>query len=191
MGKRARQIELAFRTWGGKRRGAGRKRVLPGKSRIPHGKREAIPARIPAHVTLRIARDLPTLRTRRAFTAVARALWSARAKLGMRLVHFSVQSNHLHLIVEGVNGAAMKGLGVRIARSLNRLLERRGRVIDDHYHAHALRTPAEVRNAVHYVLSNHQKHTGFAGVDEFSSVGQPQIVVPAATWLLRRGPPSG
>jgi REP element-mobilizing transposase RayT len=183
---RARQTEMQFRTWGGKRRGAGRKRVLLGKPRIPHRKREAIPARLPAHVTLRIEPGLPTLRTRRAFTAIARAIWGAQEKRGMRLVHFSVQSNHVHLIVEGVSGAAMKGLGVRIARALNRLLDRAGRVISDPYHAHALRSPNEVRNAVHYVLSNHFKHTGLAGADEFSSVGQPQIARAPRTWLLRR-----
>jgi hypothetical protein len=188
--KHPRQIEMQFRSWGGKRRGAGRPRVLPGKSRIPHGRRETIPARIPAHVTVRIEKALPTLRTRRAFTAVARAMWGAQGRFGMRLVHFSVQSNHLHLIVEGVSGAAMKGLGVRIARGLNRVIGRRGRVVEDHYHAHALRTPTEVRNAVHYVVNNHFRHTGFAGADEFSSSAQPQLVHEARTWLLRRGPPS-
>jgi hypothetical protein len=100
-----------------------------------------------------------------------------------------VQSNHVHLIVEGVNGVAMKGLGVRLARGINRLVGRSGRVIADHYHAHALRTPAEVRNAVQYVLRNHEKHTGERGFDEFSSVAQPQIVVAAETWLLRRAGP--
>jgi REP element-mobilizing transposase RayT len=177
---------MLFRTWGGTRRGAGRKRVLPGKARIPHLVRESIPVRIPAHVTLRIERGLPTLRTRRAFSAVARAMWGAQGRFGMRLVHFSVQSNHVHLIVERVNGAAMKGLGVRIARSLNRLLRRRGRVIEDHYHAHALRTPAEVRNAVSYVVRNHEKHTGVRGADEFSSLAQPQLAAAPQTWLLQR-----
>jgi len=181
---------MTFPTWGGKRAGAGRKRVLPGKTRIAHRKREVVPARVPAHVTMRIERGLPTLRTRRVFTALARAFWGAQGKFGMRLVHFSVQSNHMHLIVEGVNGTAMKGLGVRVARGLNRVLGRSGRVIEDHYHAHALRTPAEVRNAVRYVRRNHEKHTGVVGVDEFSSVAQPQIAFAAQTWLLRREPPS-
>jgi hypothetical protein len=160
--------------------------VLLGKKRIAHGRRERIPGRVPAHVTVRIERGLPTLRTRRAFTAVARALWGAQGRLGMRLVRFSVQSNHLHLIVEGANGAAMKGLGVRLARGLNKLSGRRGRVIEDHYHAHALRTPTEVRNALHYVEHNHRKHTGVAGRDEFSSAAQPQLVASPGTWLLRR-----
>lgn len=107
----------------------------------------------------------------------------------MSLTHFSVQSNHLHLIVEGVGPAAMKGLGVRIARSLNKLLERRGRVIGDRYHARGLRTPTEVRNAVRYVLRNHEKHTGWSGLDEFSSTAQPQLVVAPRTWLLVHAPP--
>jgi hypothetical protein len=160
--------------------------VLPGKARVAHVRRGFVPGRVPAHVTLRFVEELPTLRTRRAFTAVARGLWGAQGKFGMRLVHFSVQSNHVHLIVEGVGAAAMKGLGVRIARGLNRVLARRGRVIGDRYHVHALRTPAEVRNAVGYVLNNHFRHTGFAGVDEFSSSAQPQMVVAARTWLLRK-----
>src|SRR4051812_44042159 len=109
---KARQIEMKLRTWGGKRKGAGRKRR--GRKCLPHVGRDRIPARLPVHVTLRIDREVATLRTRRMFTAVARAFWRAQGNFGMRLTHFSVQSNHIHLIVEGVSGAAMKGLGVRI-----------------------------------------------------------------------------
>jgi hypothetical protein len=153
---------------------------------MPHARRELVPARLPAHVTLRIEAGVPTLRTRRAFTAVARAFWRAQGRFGMRLTHFSVQSNHVHLIVEGVNAAAMKGLGVRVARGLNRLLDRSGRVIGDIYHARALRTPTEVRNAVHYVLHNHHRHTGLAAADEFCSTAQPQLTARPQTYLLRK-----
>src|SRR6266568_5986693 len=167
---RARQVEMQLPTWGGRRDGAGRPRTLLGKPRLAHVRRVAIPARLPVHVTVRIAGGMPTLRTRRAFTVVAGAFWKAQEKFGMRLIHFSVQSNQLHLIVEGISASAMKGLSIRIARGLNRLLERRGRVIGDRYHAHALKTPAEVRNAVHYVLRKHERHTGIPNADEFSSV---------------------
>src|SRR3954463_8308613 len=182
-----RQTEMKFRTWGGKRTRAGRKRA--GRKCLPHAMRERIPARLPAHVTLRIDREVSSLRTRRVFAAVARAFWGAQGKFGMRLTHFSVQSNHIHLIVEGVSAPAMKGLGVRIARGLNRLLQRRGRVIGDTYHARGLRTPTEVRNAVRYVLNNNHHHTGFATADPFTSVAQPQIVVKPQTWLLTHAPP--
>src|SRR4051812_34602966 len=185
---KARQIEMQFRTWGGKRRGAGRRRK--GRKCLPHTARERIPARLPAHVTLRIDRNIPTLRTRRAFAVVERAFWRAQGKFGMRLVHFSVQSNHIHLVVEGVNAQAMKGLGVRIARGVNRLLQRRGRVIGDTYHARALKTPTEVRNAVHYVVNNNHHHTGRAEADPFTSMAQPQLVLAPKTWLLARAAPS-
>lgn len=81
----------------------------------------------------------------------------------MRIVHFSVQSDHLHLLVEAEDatalGRAIKGLSVRIARRVNRLAGRRGRVFADRYHARALRTPREVRAALVYVLQNGVKHS--------------------------------
>ena len=67
-------------------------------------------------------------------------------------MHYSIQGNHLHLIVE-IDDAAMlsraiNGLAVRLARALNHLAERKGKVFVDRYHAHVLKTPREVRNAV-------------------------------------------
>jgi hypothetical protein len=62
-------------------------------------------------------------------------------------------------------------------------------VLGERYHARALRTPTEVRNAIHYVLNNHHHHTGRAEADPFTSVAQPQIVVAPRTWLLVHAPP--
>ena len=82
----------------------------------------------------------------------------------MRLCHYSVQGNHVHLLVEARDsvalGRAMKGLGVRIARGLNRLMGTRGPVLADRYHARILRSPQQVRNALAYVLGNHRHHAG-------------------------------
>ena len=79
-----------------------------------------------------------------------------------RVVHFSVQRDHLHLVVEAQDATALssgaRGLSIRIARALNRVLDRRGPVWGDRYHAHALKTPKETRNAVVYVLMNFKKH---------------------------------
>jgi REP element-mobilizing transposase RayT len=171
--------------------GAGRKRVLPGKPRLPHRVRERIPARLPVHVTWRIEAGLPTLRTKQLAGAFASACAGAQARFGMRVVHFVVESNHIHLVVEGISTPAMKGLGVRVAKAINRKVGRQGRVIGDTYHARALRTPAEVRRAVHYVLHNHEQHTGrrhtdahHLVVDAFSSEAWPDAVVKPGTWLL-------
>ena len=70
----------------------------------------------------------------------------------------------------------MRALEIRIARALNRALNRIGRVFDDRYHARALSTPREVRNALVYVLQNARKHFEQKGIalrrdwlDRFSS----------------------
>jgi hypothetical protein len=125
-----------------------------------------------------------------------------RDRFGFRLVHFSVQGNHLHLIVEAEDERAlargMQGLGVRIAKALNRVMGRKGAVFADHYHSRILRSPTEVANAIAYVLMNFLHH--FPGEvrryaqdlrDRFSSAwreqGKDPPVVPPRTWLLSVG----
>ncbi len=105
---------------------------------------------------------------------VDESLGRASAESGFRIVHGSVQTNHLHLIVEARDAAAlargMCGLLVRIARGLNRAWGRRGKILADRYHACVLRTPLEVRRALVYVLHNAKKHGSLVrGVDPFSS----------------------
>jgi REP element-mobilizing transposase RayT len=91
-----------------------------------------------------------------------RAFAEAKDRLDMRLIHFLVQGNHLHLIVEAADrtalGRAMKGLQIRMARGLNRLFGRAGRVFADRYHARAMKTPRETRNGLVYVLLNARRH---------------------------------
>jgi putative transposase len=160
------QLELPLRTWGGARPGAGRKpnaRVAG----VSHLKRPHHDSRHPVHVTWRVRDEVPGLRGR-AFRAVRRAFVEARERLGARIVEFSVQSNHIHLIIEARDRASMsaslKGLAVRLARALNRLRDRTGAVFADRYHARALRTPLEVKRALAYVLCNVRKHAAQRGV---------------------------
>jgi len=87
-----------------------------------------------------------------------RALVAGRERFGFRLVHFSVQRDHLHLLAEAAHRRALsrgvQGLSIRIARAINRRLQRRGKVFADRYHARALKTPRAVRWALRYVLLN-------------------------------------
>ena len=190
--------------WGGRRKGAGG-RKKPGAG-VSHRRRRRF-ANLPVHVTLRVRRDVWNLRSRRCFRALHRAFVNADARLGLRLCHFSVQGNHLHFLVEAEDtrglSRGMQGLTIRMAKALNRVMQRRGAVFADRFHAHVLRTPSEVRNALSYVLRNHAVHAERAGraaapVDEYSSVGYlafefalPEAIAPPRTWLLRRavGPP--
>jgi hypothetical protein len=152
-------------------------------------KRARIPARIPVHVTVRISEEVESLRTHSALKVVARAIWQAQDKFGMRITHFTLESNHLHLIVEGLCAAGMKGLGVRIAKGIHRLRGTSGAVIGDRYFPRPLRSPPQVKNAIHYVLYNHKHHTGLDMPDEFCSALLPQVVVEPETWLLRNPAP--
>jgi len=120
-------------------------------------------------------------------------------------VHFSAQSDHVHLLVEASDRDTLIrgvwGLAVRIARAVNRALGRKGTVWGDRYHVRALRTPREVRSALLYVLQNFRKHgRGPGTIDPCSSAnwfdgfldrspdahGRARVVRPR-TWLLRVG----
>jgi REP element-mobilizing transposase RayT len=155
------QGRLEFKSWGGARKGAGRK--CEGKrSRVAHSKRAALKPSYPTHITLRIEDGLNNLRNRIEYATVREALVAGANRFGMRLVEFAVLSNHLHLVCEAYDERAlargMKGLCVRIARALNRLWNRVGSVFSDRYHAHVLKTPRGVRHALNYVLHNAAKH---------------------------------
>jgi len=114
------------------------------------------------HLTLRIVAGLPSLRASLLFAKVQQALARGQQRFGFRLVHYSVQSNHLHLIAETddekILARGVQGLCVRVARAINNKLSRSGRVFADRYHARALRTPRAVRFALRYVLLNARKH---------------------------------
>ncbi len=192
-------------TRGGRRSGAGRKpKGL--RAGVPHLVRPYHEAAHPAHVTLRAVAGLPSFRATRVFPRVRAAL-AAASRRGFRLVHFSVQGNHIHLLVEAKNRQALirgvQGLAIRLARAINRVLARRGAVWADRYHARTLTSPREVRAALVYVLNNVKKHQpGFRGLDLCSSgpwftgwriapASPPAAVSPpvgvARTWLLEAG----
>ena len=139
------------------------------------------------HLTLRARGGLPSLRSARVYPTVREALRAASTET-FRVVHFSVQADHLHLIVEASDSKALvkgvRGLVIRAARAINRALGRRGSVWGDRYHARALKTPREVRNGLVYVLMNFRKHRPWerGALDPCSSAawfdGFPQPPIP-------------
>ena len=206
---------------GGKRKNAGRKATRRG-TWVGHKARAWHDANHPVHVTLRVRRGVPSLRgyglAKTVTESLRRAAQSndvgpAARRRTFRVVHYSIQSNHLHLIVEATSKVAlargMQGLASVLARRVNRTLRRRGSLFGDRYHAHALASPTEVRNAVVYVLKNFEKHpepipdlgtAPTAGIDPLSSArwftgwAQPPpdspLTPPVAnprTWLLGTG----
>jgi hypothetical protein len=163
-------LEVASK-WGGARKGAGRK--PRGRPSMPHGTRAKIDPRYPLQLTIRAAPGLPSFRSARVFEALRRAI--ARASLDrFRVIHFSIQQDHGHFIVEGDEArrarGGMHGLAIRLALAVNRVLGRKGQVVGDRYHVRPLRTPREMRTSMVYVLLNFRKHLRAPpGVDPRSS----------------------
>ncbi len=202
--RQQKQLTLARKSgWGGRRTGAGRKRAdgQPGPG-VPHLRRPPLDSRNPVHVTLRVRREVWSLRRRRSVKALRRAFQAVKADgaqaglVHLRVVHFAILSNHLHLIVEAGDRVALsrglQSLEIRMARALNASMERKGRVFADRFHAHILKTPTEVGRARRYVLENaaiHAVRAGLepAGPDGLTSVSMADCISPPSTWLLATG----
>lgn len=178
----------------GERKGAGRR---PGAySRVPHTRRPKLAPNHPVHLTLRLRREVWSLRSHRCFRVVARALSAGCTRFGFRLVHFSIAGNQVHIVAEAPDEVALgrgaKGLEVRMARALNRVMRRTGPVFADRYAARALQSPRIVRQAVLFVLHSYGVQLAARGVpvpadyvDPCCSAwpGAPRVAS-ACTWLL-------
>lgn len=198
------QLQLDWKTWGGARRGAGRKRTE--RPRVPHRRRERLSGREPIHITTKLVAGLPSMRTERVGWVVFEKLRAYRERDGFRVVHFSVQTDHIHMIVEADDRASlsrgMRALSIALARALNRLWQRSGSVFR-RYHEQLLDTPRQVRNAIKYVLHNARKHhqrlrrdyvDPLSSAQWFSGWTQPIRYTDGPsptslprTWLLRTG----
>src|SRR5258705_3174671 len=150
--------------------GSGRKPTRAG-TWVKHRARPWHDQNHPVHVTLKVRRGVPNLRgfrlakvigTGLRLAATSDAAKKQERRRTFRVIHFSIQPNHLHLIVEATSKTAlargMQGLASGLARRVNRKLRRRGSLFADRYHGHAMAKPTEVRNAIVYVLKNYEKH---------------------------------
>jgi REP element-mobilizing transposase RayT len=206
---RLRQAEFVFpNTWGGPREGSGRK-PKGEEAGVRHRSREPVSGREPAHVTVKLQKGLPSLRTLDVDRVLRRSFEKGCDRFGFRLVHYSVQSDHIHLLVEAEDGRAlargMQGLLIRVAKALNKLWQHAGSVFADRFHSRLLKTSREVKNALVYLLANARKHRHKLAqvLDRFASGpwfdgwretlrirgldGVPRPVALARTWLLRTG----
>ena len=174
---------------------------------MPHLSRKAFDPRHPCHVTVRVREDVPSLRRPGVVKAIRKSWRRACDRGDFRLVHYSIQGNHVHLIVEAHDTDAlargMNALGARLAKAVNRIVGRAGRVLEDRFHHVVLRSPRQVRNALAYVLLNARRHLrkrAPAGIDPASSgawfdgwrrvsaaARDPAGVAPPRSWLLAKG----
>lgn len=158
---------------GGRRPGSGRKRIH--SKGVAHREREKIKPTTPLHINFKYK---TYIKNKICLRLLKKAILNSR-KHGLRIIHFSLQSNHVHLIVEAETNQiltkGMRSLTVTFAKGLDR-----GRVQLDRFHLHVLKSLRETKNAVHYVLFNSQKH-GSSRIDEYGSI----LSMPNALEIIR------
>jgi REP element-mobilizing transposase RayT len=138
------------------------------------------------HVTIRVVGSVEGLRRKDIYLALREATIATAKREDFRIIHMSIQRDHIHLIVEADRKDALskgvRGFAISAARQINRAVtvrgghRRTGRVIGDRFHARPLTSPRAVRNAIAYLLGNWRHHgedrASFARtwrVDPFSS----------------------
>ena len=123
------------------------------------------------------------------------------------MIHFSIQQDHGHFIVEGDEArrarGGVHGLAIRLALAVNRVLGRKGKVVGDRYHARPLTTPRQMRTSMVYVLLNFRKHlrapacidprssgphfSGWQAIPAATATNVAPATVPPDTWMARVG----
>lgn len=166
---------------GGARPGAGR----PPKGEFagqPHKGREAFRSKHPLHVVMRVLPVAGQLRRPLVYSGVRDALTTIGKHEDCRVVHLSIQHDHIHLLVEADDRQAlargMRAFQISLAKRINRLLgsnmrtRRRGQIFADRYESFVLDTPRAVRAALVYVLNawrRFERVTSPRALDQYSS----------------------
>ena len=144
--------------WGGSRVGAGRRARQSGTA---HRCRPRLSKHDPLLVTLKRSSGLGSFRSASEAHVIVEAIRAAR-RPEFRIVHFSIQTDHIHFLIEADDRESlvrgMRGLGCRLGRNLNKLWRRRGKVFAERFHERVLKSLRQVRNALRYVLNSHRKH---------------------------------
>ena len=128
---------------------------------VAHSTRDEHHEDHPVHVSMRRVPRAPSFRTERIFRTILGQLARLKRR-GVRVVHYSVQDDHLHLIVEGSDrhdlSSQMRKLFSSIALAVNAVSLRHGSLFRDRHHRAELDGPTKTRNALIYVLFNDRKH---------------------------------
>jgi putative transposase len=179
--KKAKQLNLNLHKGkrGGRRPGSGRKRIH--SQGVAHRSREKVKKTTPLHINFKIQKG--GLRSKSILKFLKHAILKARHQ-GLHITHFSLQTNHVHLMVEAYNNQilsqGMRSLLISFSKKLNFYWKQQGQVMKERYHLHVLRTLRETQNALKYVLQNDSKHhTSY--LSEFSAE-----LFKSQTWLLRK-----
>jgi REP element-mobilizing transposase RayT len=175
------RLNLDKGTRGGRRSGSGRKRIH--SKGVAHRSREEVTKRTPVHVNFKYKTHI---RNKTCLKLLKRAIVNARS-YGLRVIHFSMQHNHIHLILEPSSNEiltrGMRSLTITFAKGL-----KAGKVQIERYHLHVLKSVREAKNAVHYVLFNKQKHEkGICStIDEYCSIWESKEALELIKFMAKK-----
>jgi REP element-mobilizing transposase RayT len=152
---------------------------------MPHEKRTDFASTEPCHVTVRVIPGLQSLRHGAVAREIEKAFRRGCVRKGLRLIHYSIQDDHAHLIVEARGvlalGNGMKSIASLFAFAVNRGLGRRGKVLRDRYHHRVLKSPRQVRNAIAYVLLNARRHAA-KRIGKLKKAGMKEVAPLGRAW---------
>lgn len=160
----------AVNGWGGKRRGAGRKNQ---SGKVSHSKREKVDFKRPLHLTLKVRDPKWSLRCGEIAAAFKNSAKGAQ-KFGLRILHYSLLKDHIHILVEARNNEdlarGMRSFGARMGKAIRKIVGGRGAIFKGRFHLRVVTNPTQMRNTLAYVLQNFSKHTRLLKhVDAYSS----------------------
>ncbi|MFT7665368.1 MAG: REP element-mobilizing transposase RayT [Planctomycetota bacterium] len=139
--------------------------------RVTHSARPSVSNSHGVHVTVKLHRGIPNLRQKHVIEALERCFSKAKDRFGFQLTAYTVMSNHCHFLVYVSSNEAlrrgMQGLNIRLARTINRLFDRKSKVFADRFHARMVRGFNAIKKALRYVVQNARKH---------------QLAIPAGKW---------
>lgn len=153
-------------------KGAGRPRIHdPG---ISHRKRPCLKKPSSLHLTIKVKRIKAEMKNRTVLILLKRAILNAR-KQGLRIIHFSLEYDHVHLLVEAADnlvlGKGMQAFGVTLSKAINRLKKLNGEVYKHRYHFRKITSTRELKVVMNYIFSNGMKHkTAKSPANFFNSI---------------------
>lgn len=179
--RKQKQLDLNLYTGkrGGRRPDSGRNRIH--SKGVSHKIREKVFPRTPVHINFKV---MTYIQNKPCLEILNIAITKAQSH-GLNIIYFALQSNHIHLIAEVRDNQAltkgMRSLTICFAKRIKALKKLNEALQIERYHLHVLKTPAEVENALNYVIYNEIHHSGQRPKNGFSS-----LVTPPNSFMLSR-----
>ena len=125
------------------------------------------------HLTVKIDRAKAGLKNKQTLKLLWHAIKKARLK-GLKIIHYTLEFDHIHLLVEADNkaivGTGMQSFGISLSKGINKIKGLSGQVFKTRYHFRKLKTPTEVKNVIHYILGNSIKHKSSSFINQYNSL---------------------